>query len=32
MSFMASVENDVRERVAEEFGKRLDSKVNLDMF
>ena len=31
-SFMACVENDVREREADEFGKGLDSKVKLDLY
>ena len=29
---MACVEDDIREREAEEFGKGLDSKVELDLY
>ena len=31
-SFMACIEDDLREREAEEFGKGLDSKVKLDLY
>ena len=31
-SFMACVEDDLREREAEEYGKGLDSKVKLDLY
>ena len=31
-SFMACVEDDIREREAEEFGKGLDSKLKLDLY
>ena len=30
--FMVCVENDIRERDAEEFGKGLDSKIDLEMY
>ena len=29
---MVCVENDIRERDAEEFGKGIDSKIELDMY
>ena len=31
-SFMVCIEDDLREREAEEFGKGLDSKVKLDLY